>query len=224
MNRLEAVTPFTQDRTPEKTYEAVAATAHDQGTLFNQIKKTLPPGARGQIAGTLIEKMGRATSGNQNAAGDVFSPETFLTNWDKLNKTPGGVDRLLSGFPNAGQVRADLQQAADAASMMRDHGRAWSNPSGTAQASDMRALMGKFGIGGAGAGLGALAGGVPLAIPMGIASAGLGMGGANLASRAVTGAGGREFAMTDGRVYQPSLQDLNQVYNNVQRERMRKGK
>ncbi len=39
---------------------------------------------RGEIRSTLIDRLGRATPGQQNAEGDVFSPATFLTNWNKM--------------------------------------------------------------------------------------------------------------------------------------------
>lgn len=49
------------------------------------IKASMPRDEWNEVAATIVDRMGRATSGQQNAAGDVFSPGKFLTEWNNLS-------------------------------------------------------------------------------------------------------------------------------------------
>jgi hypothetical protein len=64
------------------------------------------------VRGTLIDRMGKATAGQQDAAGEAFSASTFLTNWNKL--TP---QAKASMFPPA--QRKDLNDLALLAENMK---------------------------------------------------------------------------------------------------------
>jgi hypothetical protein len=46
----------------------------------------LPPHERGVVRASLIQRMGMATKGNQDEAGEVFSLSTFLTNWNEIGE------------------------------------------------------------------------------------------------------------------------------------------
>ncbi|MCH9838801.1 hypothetical protein K0U83_24260, partial [bacterium] len=37
------------------------------------------------VSASIVGRLGRATAGQQNAAGDAFSPSTFLTNWNRMD-------------------------------------------------------------------------------------------------------------------------------------------
>lgn len=88
-------------------------------------------GDYGQVAATRLARFGDATPGAQGATGEaLFSPSSFLTNWNRSLKT-GGEAVTPSGWDDALKLSAILRDAEK-----------MGNPSGTA-----RALQG--GIGGA---------------------------------------------------------------------------
>ena len=145
--RLDRIAPVVDRPSPEGSFNALAQTMKDNTTAFQAVKKSLPDGARGDFAGTVIENLGKATAGQQDATGGRFSTETFLTNWNKMSN--GAKNELLSGFPNAPQVKADIEAVANATSMMRDNSKIWANPSGTGANAAARAYMGLLGGGGA---------------------------------------------------------------------------
>lgn len=177
MDRLERVAPFADKKAPEQAYTALANTLNENTSTFQAVKKTLPEGARGQVAGTVIERLGKARNGVQNDAGDVWSPDTFLTNWNKM--VPKAREELLSGFPNSAQVKADIEAAAKATSMMRDNSKIWANPSGTGANLAARGTIGAVAGGGLGAAMGLVSPAVPLL-------AGGAVVGSNLLARGLT--------------------------------------
>ena len=180
MGRLERVESFSnKDATPEAIYSSLTKAAETGSSTIQAVKKSLSKGTRGQIAGTLIEQLGTATNGRQNAAGDVWSPETFLTNWNKIKS---GRQEILSGFDGADAVRRDVEAVAKATSMMRDSSKMWANPSGTAANLGARAT------------LGAIGGGFFLD-PTLAAAAGGGVLSANLLARGLTNKGSIDMAM-----------------------------
>ncbi len=171
-NRMDATDSILRRDTPEETFKAMEGALRDNPTDFQAVKKSLPEGARGDFAGTVIEKLGKATAGQQDNTGGKFSTETFLTNWNRMNEKSKA--EMLSGFPNAKQVREDVEAVAKAASMMRDSSKILYNPSGTAAKSAAIGYLGLLG-GSVGSGNLSAAGGL-LAMPVA----------ANLAARAVT--------------------------------------
>ena len=76
--------------TPEKAFDNfMALTKKDSGrgslAKLQGIKKSLPADDWSDVAATALNKLGEATAGRQSAAGDAFSPDTFLTNWNKMS-------------------------------------------------------------------------------------------------------------------------------------------
>lgn len=129
MNRLDRVQPFTAPDAPEQSFQLLRRTLGENASTLQALKKTIPESARGTVAGTVIERLGKATPGQQNAAGDAWSPDTFLTNWNRMDAK--ARRELFSGFPNADKVRADVESVANATAMMRESSRMWANPSGS---------------------------------------------------------------------------------------------
>ena len=166
MGRLDRVAPFADKVAPEQAAQLLERTMGDNVSTLQAVKKTLPEGARGTIAGTVIEKLGTARPGAQNEAGTAWSPETFLTNWNKMK--PEARTELLSGFKNSAQVAADISAVAKATSMMRDSSKMWANPSGTASNLAARGVLGAIGAGGLAAGAGLLNPVVPLSAAGGL--------------------------------------------------------
>lgn len=177
LGRMERIAPVIDRPAPEQSFTALSSTLKENTSTFQAVKKSLPQDVRGDFAGTIIERLGKATPGQQDATGGKWSPETFLTNWSKIK--PEAQAELLSGIPNATEVKGLVDSVAQAASMMRDNSKMWANPSGTAAAATARGILGTVGAGG----LGAAAGMVSPMVPIG---AGIGLGGINLTARALT--------------------------------------
>jgi len=177
MARLDRIAPIVNRDAPEQSFTALNNTLRENVSTFQAVKKSLPQDARGDFAGTVIERLGTAKPGQQDSQGSRWSPETFLTNWNSMK--PQARAELLSGIPNAEQVAGMVDSVAKATSMMRDNSKMWANPSGTAANAAARGTLGLI-VGGGGA---AAAGLLNPLIPLGAAA---GVGGANLLARGVT--------------------------------------
>jgi len=166
MDRTERVAPFADAKTPEQAFRMYAKSAEDNLSTLQAVKKSLPEDARGAAAGTIIEKLGKATNGVQNDVGTAWSPETFLTNWNKM--TPATRSEMFSGFKNSAQVKDAVDSVARATSMMRDTSKMWANPSGTGANLAARGVLGAVAGGGAAAAGGLMSPAVPLAAGAGL--------------------------------------------------------
>jgi hypothetical protein len=175
--RLERVAPFANATAPEQAFSAMERAARENVSTLQAVKKTLPQDARGAVAGTIIERLGTATPGQQNGAGTAWSPETFLTNWNRM--TPKARQELFSGFGSAPEVKANVEAVANAASMMRDSSKMWANPSGSGANMFARGMLGAVGLGGGAS----VAGLVNPLIPLGVGGS---MLAANLMGRSLT--------------------------------------
>jgi hypothetical protein len=92
------------DLSPEKAFADFSALTAGQGGRANvgklaKIKKSMPQEEWREVVATTLRKMGEATPGTQNAAGDAFSGNTFLTTWSRMDPTAkrilfegGGID------------------------------------------------------------------------------------------------------------------------------------
>lgn len=142
-DKMEGVLqPYTRDGiTPEQAYSQFRSTLFSSPTKAHDLRKSLSPEVRKMQTATLVDELGQATPGRQDAAGSLFSTETFLTNWNKLSHSAKAV--AFSGFEGAGQMRADLEKVAKAAELIRNKGGIYANPSGTTAAAA------QLGVGGA---------------------------------------------------------------------------
>lgn len=187
--RMERVGPFADAKTPETALRMYQRATEDNLSTLRAVKKSLPEGARGDAAGTIIERLGKAKPGGQDETGGAWSPETFLTNWNKM--TPETRGELFSGFKNSAEVRRAVDSVAKATAMMRDSSKLWSNPAGTAANVAARGTLGAVGLGG----LAAAAGMVSPLVPIGAAG---GILAANLAARGLTSKGLLDYMSSPG--------------------------
>lgn len=128
MERVETVLErvIGKGKQPEDIFKAFNPTDVNQANKVRSVMRSLRPDERQVVSEAVVNRLGRATPGRQNEVGDIFSSETFLTNWNKLS--PGAKAQL---FPD-GKMRSNLEAVAKAASTLRSgHGVA-ANPSGTA--------------------------------------------------------------------------------------------
>ena len=113
----------------DKIFNAVAKGGEGTKTI-NAVKRSLKPEEWDVVASNVIRRMGRANSGTQNAEGDVFSIDKFVTDWDKLGPAKKA---LFSGSDNLNSYYDDLSKIARVASTVKSAGKQAANYSGTAQ-------------------------------------------------------------------------------------------
>ena len=78
-------------QSPERAFEAfVGMTKGDRAssdvTRMREIKASLPEEDWKVVSSSIVDRLGKAPAGQQGAAGDVFSPSTFLTQWNGMSK------------------------------------------------------------------------------------------------------------------------------------------
>lgn len=114
----------------DKIFNAVAKGGEGTKTI-NAVKRSLKPEEWEVVASNVIRRMGRASSGAQNAEGDAFSIDKFVTDWDKLG---AAKKALFSGSDNLNSYYDDLSKIARVASTVKYAGKQGANYSGTVQA------------------------------------------------------------------------------------------
>ncbi|MGH2375680.1 MAG: hypothetical protein ACRDIC_19695 [bacterium] len=164
---------------PEDVYRAAMSGTKDGASTLRALKRSIRPQEFQVVARTAVDRLGRATPGSQDEIGDVFSSDTFLTNWNRMD--PAAKKEILSGYDRASLVERSLSQVARVAANLKSGAKVYANPSGTSGA-----LIGKVGM--------ALpAGGLLVGGPAGALTAGGivlgGMVAANLSARALTSPG-----------------------------------
>lgn len=155
---------------PEAVYRSIFANSREGGTTLRKVMQSLDGAQQKDLAAATLRRMGRANPGAQDDLGEVFSPETFLTNWNKM--APEAKNALFDRF--GGRYRSDLDKIAAATAKMREAGQVLANPSGTAPLGAQVTAYGALG------GL-LMTGNAP-----GAATVAAGIGMSNLAARAFT--------------------------------------
>lgn len=105
---LDKLTKFDAD---EKAWKFAWNSARDGGTVLTQLRGHFTNDEWDSVAATFLNKLGQATPGAQNAAGDAFSVNTFLTRWNRL--APEAKETLFGGGRYAGMAD-DLTKLTDA--------------------------------------------------------------------------------------------------------------
>lgn len=146
MGRVEDLNGLVKRNTPEGAYNAVANSLNAGPTIYERLRGAITPESRQKIVSTIIDEMGTAKNGQQGAAGDAWSPRTFLTNYAKLNENGGG-DALFKRLPGGEKHAENLADIAKAAEMVGDASKVWANPSGTAPALTARGTLGALTVG-----------------------------------------------------------------------------
>ena len=121
---------------PEDVFKAATRGA-EGATTIRSIRRSLKPEEWDVVASTVLRRLGKATPGQQDELGEVFSVERFLTNWNRLPKE--SRDALFKGG-NLDRYARDLDAIAATAARIREGSRVLANPSGTAgQAANIAA-------------------------------------------------------------------------------------
>lgn len=155
---------------PERVFTAAMSGTKDGGTTLRAVMQSLPKEGQRAVTAAVIKRMGLANAGAQDAAGESFNANTFLTNWNRISPE---ARRTLFDRHGPGFTR-NMDKIARVADRIREGSRVFANPSGTANRA---AAIGYYGSLPA---TGLIAGPGPLAIQA------LGGIGANAAARALT--------------------------------------
>ena len=128
MGRIENVLDrvIGKGKQPEDIFKSVNPTDPDQANKLRAVMRSLSIPERQVVSEAVANRLGRVSPGKQNEVGDVFSSETFLTNWTRLS--PGAKAQL---FPNP-PLRENLDRLAKASDSLRAGKGIYANPSGTA--------------------------------------------------------------------------------------------
>ena len=115
---------------PEAVYQAATNGTKNGATKIDGFMQSLDPGQQNLVRATVLDRLGKAPAGMQNAAGDTFNPSTYLTNWAKLD--PAAKDSLF-GAAGSKDLRDGLDSLANTMSTIRNS-TVFKNPSGTGEA------------------------------------------------------------------------------------------
>lgn len=171
--KIDQMQSVIDKKDPEKIFRAAMSGTAEGATTLRTIMKSLPPDARGMLSAAVIRRLGRATPGNQNDIGSVFSAGTFLTNWNKLS--PQAKSTLFDGY--GAKFSNDMDRIAKVANNIKEGSKVYQNASGTAPAEELIKT---------GTGLGTALVALFTGHPMGMAAVGGGMTTANMGARLFT--------------------------------------
>lgn len=160
---------------PEQAYKIVMQGAQNGPSTLAAFRKIYNDDEWGMLASATLRRMGAAPSGVQNAPGDVFSPATFLTNWNKLHPQ----SRALLANGDVGTLQAWNRLANIAGSMKET--QALANSSRTAGTAAFMSVLGSLGAAG-----GSMMAGAPGAAMGAMGAVAGGLASANVAARLMT--------------------------------------
>lgn len=128
--------PIQKRKIPEKVYTAAMAGTNEGASRIRTLKKSLSPERWDAVVGTTINRLGRTvpsarTTGELLEEATDFSPQTFLTNLERMDSAARKVLFSGSRYANLERGMQDLQTTAQA---IRSQNLTAYNPSGTAGA------------------------------------------------------------------------------------------
>jgi hypothetical protein len=128
--RFDKLQAFIDKNEPEKVFNAAFQGAESGPSRVYALMRSIQKEDQKAVVSAFVSKMGRALPGAQDAGGDIFSTERFLTNWNKLS--PGAKQELFGRFGS--KFGSDMNKIAKTAELIREGSRVLANPSGTAGA------------------------------------------------------------------------------------------
>jgi hypothetical protein len=140
--------PIFNKANPDTLVKDLMASAREGSTRLLALKNSFKPEQYKALVSSIIDKMGRISPG-QGIAGELgeevtgqigrFSSETFLTNWNKLSPAAKQVLFSGKGFPKS--MVKDMNDLTKVASVIRESGKTFKNPSGTADRLAAQGIM-----------------------------------------------------------------------------------
>jgi len=127
-DRADRLQSFINKVEPEAVFQAAISGAKSGGTRLATVMKSIPVEDQKAVTTAFVDRMGKALPGQQNELGDVWSSNTFLTNWNRLSRP--AKQQLFGRYGS--QFTSDMEKIAKAAALIRGGGNVLANPSGTA--------------------------------------------------------------------------------------------
>jgi hypothetical protein len=129
-DRFDRLQGFISKNEPEKVFDSAFSGMQAGPTRLHSLLQSIPKEDQKTVVSAFVAKMGRALPGAQDAGGDIFSTERFLTNWNKIS--PGAKRELFQRFGS--KFSEDMNKISKTAELIREGSRVLANPSGTAGA------------------------------------------------------------------------------------------
>lgn len=129
LGKIEQLQKIVGKDSPEKIFQAAMSGSREGPTVIGRVMTALPQEDRREVAGAVLRRMGQANPGAQDAAGQAFNSETFLTNLSKMSPEARNVIFKDTGVTG---VQDRVKLLAEMASNRRDGANYLKNPSGTA--------------------------------------------------------------------------------------------
>ena len=136
LNRIDNyLEPIYKNSDPDRIASLLLNTGKEGATRLNAIKKSLTTEQYDVFLSNIMERLGRLQPG-QALSGDLvegagkFSSETFLTNFNRLSKE--AQESLFKGKGWTSGMQKDFSKILNISNFIRQSGRTFKNPSGTA--------------------------------------------------------------------------------------------
>lgn len=115
----------------EKVFSGLMSTSKEGGSTIRAVLQSLPVESQKAVTAAAIKRLGMANAGAQDAAGEVFSARTFLTNWNNVSAEARRAlfDRYGEGFSK------QIDQLARVADNIDKGAGVFKNPPGTAKSA-----------------------------------------------------------------------------------------
>lgn len=136
VDQLENIDSIIGPKDGEAAYLAAVSGAKDGPTRIRSIMQALPDEQKKIVSSAFIRRMGRAVGSQQTDENNVFSMNTFLTNY--ANTSPEARKILFGSY--GPEFEKNMQTIAKATSRIREGSKVFANPSGT---SSRDALIGQ---------------------------------------------------------------------------------
>ncbi|HEV2816716.1 MAG TPA: hypothetical protein VGW40_05795 [Allosphingosinicella sp.] len=115
LGHADIVSAIVGNNSGERIADRLVNMSRNDGAGLHRALRLMAPEEAQSVRAGIINHLGQATNGRQNAAGDAFSLETFLTNWNRMSER-------TKGAAFSGQVRQDLNDLARLAQAAREGG------------------------------------------------------------------------------------------------------
>lgn len=134
----EVLTPILgkqDEKSGEQVFAAIETLSRGDAVSLGKLIRALPSEEAGSLRGVLIDRLGRATKGQQDADGQAFSLGRFLTQWNDEGLSQGAKRALFDG-----ETIAALDDLARVAQGTKE-GQRFANFSNTGGATVLNGLM-----------------------------------------------------------------------------------
>lgn len=145
---FEPILGANNDKTGQEVARALENAARGNGERLASFIKAMPDENASSIRASIINQLGRSNSGKQDAAGEAFSLDTFLTHWDQIRHSRNLIfeGETLKGLNNLARVAERAKQT--------NRTRGHSNTGADVWAAVGTAAPGMVGVGGMASGSG----------------------------------------------------------------------